>query len=260
MTIFNDFKQTPYIWLITLNCALFVLNYKYRRIYAILFLALGFCASYGLYLVLEAPLFHPRAYYGLNTLIATICIANVSQFAESNVFCHSERSEESQNNNRDSSVALLSQNDNFLFKILRFLSRASVLITAYFLISFANIYGNALKKQDEYLDFRAKALLSDLSNVIPRSATITIDISKIGNVKVAQRFYDKYGFYLVIPQLARQDDFWFNMKLRHLNAPYNLNNDEMCNFMQENFGSEVVFKNAYYIIERAKSCYIVTLK
>ena len=259
-TIFSDFKQTPYIWLIALNCTLFVLNYKNRRIYALLFLALGLCASYGLYLVLEAPLFHPRAFYGFNTLIALICIANVSYFAESNVFCHSERSEESQKNNRVSSVALLPQNDNFLFKILRLLSRATVLITAYFLISFANIYGNALTKQDEYLDFRAKALLSDLSNVIPRGATITIDISKIGNAKVAQRFYDKYGFYLVIPQLARQDDFWFNMKLRHLNAPYNLNNDEMCNFMQENFGSEVIFKNAYHTIERVKSCYIVTLK
>ena len=81
-TIFSDLKQTPYIWLIALNCALFVLNaifYKYRRIYAILFLALGFCASYGLYLVLERAIFEARVFYGFNALIATICIANIAE-------------------------------------------------------------------------------------------------------------------------------------------------------------------------------------
>ena len=125
-TIFSDLKQTPYIWLIALNCALFVGNavlYGSRRIYATfkaaLFLTLGFCASYGLYLVLESPLWEPRAFYGLNALIAVICIANISL-----LFCHSERSEESQKNpfailseanlknnqNRDSSPT--AQNDN----------------------------------------------------------------------------------------------------------------------------------------------------
>lgn len=85
-TIFSDFKSTPYIWLIALNCALFVANALFcenRRIYAvfkaILFLALGFCASYGLYLVLQSPLWEPRAFYGLNALVAVIAIANIAE-------------------------------------------------------------------------------------------------------------------------------------------------------------------------------------
>ena len=240
-TIFNDLKNTPYIWLVALISVLFVINIAIRTnrpkiatIFAtITFLLLGICLSYGLYLVLQKPLFHPRAFYGFNAFIAIISIANISLI-----------------NRADSHT---------IHKILHFASIAIAVITAYFLISFANIYGNALKKQDEYLEFRAQLLLSDLSNAIPSNATIAIDIGKIGNAKVTQRFYDKYGFYLVIPQHAKVDDFWFNMKLRHLNAPYNLNNDEICSFIKENFGSKVIFKNANHTIERVKSCYFVTL-
>ena len=238
-TIFNDFKQMAYMWLIALNCVLFVINATIcanrPKIFVIfsatLFLALGFALSFGLYVVLEYPLFHPRAFYGFNALVAIIAIANIS-FA-----------------------SRIDSN-----KILHYFSCTLAIITAYFLISFANIYGNALKKQDEYLDFRAKLLLQDLSDKIPRGASITIDISQIGTAPVTARFYSKYGALLLIPRLARQDDFWFNMKLRHLNAPYNFGNDEICNFIKEIFGSEVIFKNGYHTIERAKSCYIVMFR
>ena len=231
-TIFSDLKQTPYIWLIALNCALFVANatiISHRRIYeffsAILFLVLGFCASFGLFLVLEKPVFEPRVFYGFSALIATLCIANI---AESN-------------------------------KILRFLSRATVLITAYFLISFANIYGNALTKQDEYLDFRAKLLLQDLGEKIPQGAMIDLYIY-IDKHAVARRFSEKYGeISRLIPQVA-DNDWFFHWRLAHLNARYNFHNREMCSFLKENFGSEVVLKNAYHTIERAKSCYIVTIR
>ena len=140
-TIFSDFKQTPYIWLIALNCVLFVGNmaiFSQRRIYAlcgaVAFLALGIALSYGLYLILEKPILNPRVFYGFNALIAIICIANITKF---NVFCHSKHCEESKTNpfvilseakylkniqNRDSSptaqndnvgrVSSLTQNDN----------------------------------------------------------------------------------------------------------------------------------------------------
>ena len=241
-TIFNDLKNTAYMWLIALNCVLFVINATIcanrPKIFAVfgatLFLTLGFALSFGLYVVLEYPLFHPRAFYGFNAFVAIIAIANIS---------------------------LMNQVDSHRIRaILHYFSCTLAIITAYFLISFANIYGNALKKQDEYLDFRAKLLLQDLSDKIPRGASITIDISQIGTAPVTARFYSKYGALLLIPRLARQDDFWFNMKLRHLNAPYNFGNDEICNFIKEIFGSEVIFKNGYHTIERAKSCYIVMFR
>ena len=241
-TIFNDFKQMAYMWLIALNCVLFVINATIcanrPKIFVVfgatLFLALGFALSFGLYVVLEYPLFHPRAFYGFNAFVAVIAIANIS---------------------------LINQVDSCKIRaMLHYFSCTLAIITAYFLISFANIYGNALKKQDEYLDFRAKLLLQDLSDKIPRGASITIDISQIGTAPVTARFYSKYGALLLIPRLARQDDFWFNMKLRHLNAPYNFGNDEICNFIKEIFGSEVISKNGYHTIERAKSCYIVMFR
>ena len=241
-TIFNDLKNTAYMWLIAINCVLFVINATIcanrPKIFVIfsatLFLTLGFALSFGLYVVLEYPLFHPRAFYGFNAFVAIIAIANIS---------------------------LMNQVDSHRIRaILHYFSCTLAIITAYFLISFANIYGNALKKQDEYLDFRAKLLLQDLSDKIPRGASITIDISQIGTAPVTARFYSKYGALLLIPRLARQDDFWFNMKLRHLNAPYNFGNDEICNFIKEIFGSEVIFKNGYHTIERAKSCYIVMFR
>ena len=285
-TIFSDLKNTPFIYLIALNCALFAINAmlcKGRRIYAffraILFLALGFCASYGLYAVLEMPLFHPRAYYGLNALIAVICIANISQFAESaesNAKSVADSAEsgadstksgadsiaESAESNADStaeSTAESTTDSTKLSKILRPLSFASIAITAYFLISFANIYGNALKKQDEYLSFRAEMLLQYLGEKIPRGASVVIDIGAMGNAVVTQRFYDKYGDARIIPRLSSRGDFWFEMKLRHLGVKHNFGDAEICDMLKAQFGSEVVAQNAHHTIEKAKACYFVTM-
>ena len=239
-TIFNDFKQMAYMWLIALNCVLFVINAtictnrpKIVVIFsASLFLALGFALSFGLYVVLEYPLFHPRAFYGFNAFVAIIAIANIS---------------------------LMNQVDSHKIRaILHYFSCTLAIITAYFLISFANIYGNALKKQDEYLDFRAKLLLQDLSDKIPRGAMVDLKIY-LDKHPVAQRFAEKYGdISRLIPKVA-ENDWFFHWRVRHLNAPYNLENSEMCAFLLETFGSEIIAKNAYHTITKSKSCYIVTI-
>ena len=236
-TIFNDLKNTAYMWLIALNCVLFVINATIcanrPKIFVIfsasLFLALGFALSFGLYIVLEKTIFEPRTFYGFNALVAVIAIANIS-FA----------------NRIDSN------------KILHYFSCTLAIITAYFLISFANIYGNALKKQDEYLDFRAKLLLQDLSDKIPRGAMVDLKIY-LDKHPVAQRFAEKYGdISRLIPKVA-ENDWFFHWRVRHLNAPYNLENSEMCAFLLETFGSEIIAKNAYHTIAKSKSCYIVTI-
>ena len=239
-TIFNDLKQTPYIWLIALMCVFFVISVTIRTnrpkilaiCGAIAFLLLGICLSYGLYLVLEKPLFEPRAFYGFNAFIAIISIANISLI-----------------NRADSHT---------IHKFLHFTSATIAIITAYFLISFANIYGNALKKQDEYLDFRAKLLLQDLGDKVPQGAMINLKIH-LGYSAVTKRFMDKYGDTRLVKDLV---EYYYHLYLRlqHLKAPYNLNESDICEFIKENFSSEVIFKNAHHTIEKAKSCYIVTLK
>ena len=236
-TIFNDLKNTAYMWLIALNCVLFVINATIctnrPKIFVIfsatLFLTLGFALSFGLYIVLEKTIFEPRTFYGFNALVAVIAIANIS-FA-----------------------SRIDSN-----KILHYFSCTLAIITAYFLISFANIYGNALKKQDEYLDFRAKLLLQDLSDKIPRGAMVDLKIY-LDKHPVAQRFAEKYGdISRLIPKVA-ENDWFFHWRVRHLNAPYNLENSEMCAFLLETFGSEIIAKNAYHTIAKSKSCYIVTI-
>ena len=239
--IFNDLKNTPYIWLVALIATLFVVSVAIRTnrhkilaiCCAIAFLLLGICLSYGLYLVLEKTIFEPRVFYGFNALIAIISIANSS---------HSDFSQ--------------SRTIHIFFY---FASIAIAVITAYFLISFANIYGNALKKQDEYLDFRAKLLLQDLGDKVPQGSMINLKIH-LGYSAVTKRFAEKYGaISRLVPKVA-ENDWFFHWRLQHFNARYNDSQEELCDYIQERFSGEVLLKNAYHRIERVKSCYAVTIK
>ena len=253
-TIFSDLKQMPFIWLIALNFALFALNTLSNRpkILAICgvmaFLALGIALSYGLYLVLEKPILNPRVFYGFNALIAVISIANIStKYAKSIA---------------DSTQNPPPQQNIYLQKfrqILRLLSIASIAVMAYFLISFANIYANALKKQDDYIAFRAGVLERDLQN-LPKNAVIVVK-GEIGYSAVSARFVDKYGG---ISRLLGEykNVNWVIWVLQHFNAPYNLHygGDEICEMLEAQFGKEMVAQNAWHRIEKAKVCYFVTLK
>ena len=244
-TLYNDLKNTAYIWLIALMCVCFVINIAIRSNYpkilsifgTIIFLIIGLCLSFGLYIVLDSPLFEPRAFCGFNAFVAIICISLFMNHTDFSVDSHKIR------------------------QIIHYVSIITAIITAYFLISFANIYGNALKKQDEYLDFRAKLLLEDLAKVATNSAGMaTINIMG-GTHAVAQRFIDKYGgIARMIPK--DEDRFWYlPARLSHLNLQnvQIVSDDELCGFMKERFGAEVLTSNPYYTIEKAKTCYIVTI-
>ena len=249
-TIFNDFKQTAYIWLILLNCCLFVANITLRTnlpkialiLGATLFLTLGFALSFGLYLVLQKPIFETRAFYGFNAFVAVIAIANVSFMLAKSLPTHATKS-------------TLSAPPH-LPKILHYISCVVAVVTAYFLISFANIYGNAINKQDEYWDFRTKLLLSDLGKVVPRGASVMISIENLANSNhpVAQRFAEKYGD---ISRLIPSGEI-----NTHLLGGYEsaMMLGEFCNNAKEQSSGEILLKNAYHTIKRVKLCYIVTIR
>ena len=249
-TIFNDFKQTPYIWLILLNCCLFVANISICAnrpkialiLGATLFLMLGFALSFGLYLVLQKPIFTPRAFYGFNAFVAVIAIANVSFMLAKSLPTHATK-------------YILSAPPH-LPKILHYISCVVAVVTAYFLISFANIYGNAINKQDEYWDFRTKLLLSDLGKVVPRGASVMISIENLANSNhpVAQRFAEKYGG---ISRLIPSGEI-----NTHLLGGYEsaMMLGEFCNNAKGQSSGEILLKNAYHTIKRVKLCYIVTIR
>ena len=244
-TIFSDLQSTAFIWLVAINCAIFVINIaihanrpKMLSIFsATAFLALGFALSFGLYLVLQKPLFAPRAFYGFNAFVAIIGIANVSLL-------------------QLDSIKSTHSAPPRLQKFIYYASFVVAIIMAYFLISFANIYGNALKKQDEYLDFRARLLLNDFGKVIPHNPNIMINIEAFvnDNHPVAQRFADKYGnISRIIPR---------TFMATHLLGGYESSRmlGEFCEVAKEQLDNEVVLKNAYHTIKRVKNCYIVTMQ
>jgi len=98
---------------------------------SILVIALSFSLSFGVYSLLEAPFFAPRAMYGFGVFLAMICIYIVSDYK------------------KIATVVVLALNWCFLV--------------------FAFSYGNALADQSRYKEFRITILLHDLSDLYPNA-------------------------------------------------------------------------------------------
>lgn len=146
---------SPFIFIFCGLCVFFVLiavfgNFAkntdmpskiYILICAILFLGVSLGLSFGAYLVLEKPIFAPRVFNGIGAFVALLCL-----------FC-----------------LKYSQNRKG-FKIL---GKAFALILAYQCVLYANAYGNALTKQQEYTMFRANLLINDLIKIKPNPTYTT---------------------------------------------------------------------------------------
>ena len=91
-------------------------------------LLLSFMLSFGIYPLLNKPLFEPRAMYGLGILIALMClmIANSSKF--------------------------------YILKLF-------YIALVWSFVAFAFTYGNALAEQKRYTDFRVQLVINDLNNL-----------------------------------------------------------------------------------------------
>jgi len=138
MTINHDFGM---IWKI--GIAIVFLFFITKSIYrsaqvkilsffiSILVIVLSFILSFGVYFLLEAPLFEPRAMYGLGAFLAIMCISVISDYK------------------KIASVAVLALNWCFLV--------------------FAFSYGNALADQARYAEFRITILMHDLGGLYPNA-------------------------------------------------------------------------------------------
>lgn len=145
---------------------------------------------------------------------------------------------------------------------LKTISIAIAVLVGYFCISFANIYGNALKAQDNYIAYRANLLAQDLAENLPYNAYIVVKGS-IGFSKVTNRFINKYGDISRTIKEVYKNVNWVLWYLGYHNAPYSnfgYGGDEICDFLYEKFGSEIILQNAYHKIEKSKICYIITVK
>jgi len=157
-------------------------------IFAVVLLSLLFILSYGAYLVLEHPLFAPRALYGFGVLLGIVSIS-------------------------------ISFNFNKIAKI-----SALALSWCFFVFTFS--YGNALADQKRYVNFRAGLLLQDLSVLYPYKDEnkITIQLKNtIGFTPVVKNIAKHNPvIYRLVPQMMKEDDDWANFYyLVHFNyAPF----------------------------------------
>ena len=195
--VYTDFKEK---WLVLIAfmvisvIIIFIKDSKRKKylalpvsILTILFMGI---LSFGIYPFLTSPLFDPRAMYGFGVFISLIGVAIV--------------------------------NSNKVY-----LSRIIVLILSWVFIVFSCTYGNALKVQDEYTDFRVNLVISDLKDleIFSDNTTKKVQISgTIGKSPILKNMPQNYQILnrLVPIQFAESWDwaefYFFNyFDLRNVN-------------------------------------------
>jgi hypothetical protein len=142
---------------------------------AIILLCLLFVLSYGTYLVLEAPLYVPRAFIGFGVFLALICVYVVSGYKK---------------------------------KIVLFFVFA--LNWCFFVFAFS--YGNALADQMRYANFRVGILLHDLSALYADKADNELSIQLKNSIGYAPSIKNiaKHNpiIYRIVPQLLEDNELW----------------------------------------------------
>jgi len=143
---------------------------------AIVLLCVLFVLSYGIYLVLEKPIFVPRTMYVFGILLAIISIYVVSDFYN--------------------------------------IAKIFALALSWVFLVFAFSYGNALADQKRYANFRATVLLQDLSALFPDKDVdkINIQLKNTIGYSPAVRNAGKHNpvIYKLVPQMLMEDEPWAN--------------------------------------------------
>ena len=147
----NDFNIKWKILSITIIVIFYIKTIIFSKINKIFsffltsfFLFLLIISIFGLYLLLETPLFAPRTMYGLGFFLAILCVD----------ICFS------------------------LKKIFSF--PAIVLSWCFFVFSFT--YGNALADQKRYDEFRTELLIGDLSYLLPERTDESYAVTIVNNI------------------------------------------------------------------------------
>ena len=143
---------------------------------SIVLLCVLFVLSYGIYLVLEKPLFVPRTMYVFGIFLAIISIYVVSDFYN--------------------------------------IAKIFTLALSWVFMVFAFSYGNALADQKRYADFRATVLLQDLNALFPDKDADKINIQLKNTIGYAPavRNAGKHNpvIYKLVPQMLMEDEPWAN--------------------------------------------------
>ena len=103
-------------------------NKLFSVVVAILVLILMLISSFGMYILLEKPIFSPRGLYGFGIFISLVGLYSSGM------------------------------KKNYISKIF-------CVLLAWFFINFSLTYGNALSEQKRYMDFKAQMIINDLNDI-----------------------------------------------------------------------------------------------
>ena len=199
-----------------------------------LFLVICLGLSYGLYLVLVKPLFVPRAFNGIGAFVALLLLSTFILLPESTT--------------------------------LKNLSKICIILFGYFCIIFANAYGNAITKQQEYMIFRANLALNDLLRLGIDSSKMPVYLKgSIGYAPVTKRLVEKHKVAgRIIPIVMLEGWHWNQSAFWHLKSPYKMEYDiKKCVNLSDDFKNppaKMLLDNEYHTISKIDSCVFLTLK
>lgn len=189
-----------------------------------------FLLSFGLYPVLEEPLFDPRSMFGVGVYIAFIFL--VAQGIERNAF---------------------------LVNVL-----AVILVWNFFTFSFT--YGNALAVQKEWEDFRREEVISDLTDIPEFYAKEDKTIKLVGSSEYApalRNVMKQYGVLeRLVPCMFQETWVWGRSRFAnyygwrsraHVKWDEAMDTDDLSEY-------ELVQESAYHRIYRQENQFVVELK
>lgn len=187
-----------------------------------------FLLSFGVYPFLEAPLYHPRAMFGVGVYIAFVGLGNLAQGKE-----------------------------NWGTRIL-------TAILSWMFITFSCAYGNALSAQKEYADFRISEVIQDLTELEEFNTNdekIVQITGSVGYSPIIENMSDGYNMLKRLIPVQFDSSGWGEYKMLHY---YGL--DDVCistydnaitrveiyddwDVLHENFYHAIYEKDGYFIIE-----------
>jgi len=189
-------------------------------------IVISFIASYGVYSLLEKPLYNPRALFGFGVFLAVLCIYVVSDYKKFAI------------------VAVLALN--------------------WCLFGFAFSYGNALADQARYAEFRIGILLHDLSALYPDPDKKDISIQLKNSIDYAPSIKNIAKHYPVIEQLVpkrlgtgNEWDYCGYFPI-HFNYLQSMNTDLLIDYNSLNL--PVVLDSYYHTIQSDGDHILITLK
>lgn len=222
----------PMLLLAVWYVAMCVYSSKQNRVLtlflSVLVLVLSALLAFGLYPALEAPLFDPRAMYGVGALVAFLGVGNPAQ--------------------HDKAAP----------------NRAASVMLAWAILVFAATYGNALAAQRDYEDFRMEEAIYALTNLEEfrgdsEVKTVQVDGS-VGLAPVVVNSANKYRLIRrIVPiQFAEKWDWGI---YRFCNY-YGLNRKIQCASatIQDYSGYTIVSQSFYHTIYHKDGNFVISLK